>query len=198
MGNINETNLTSEDFQHAVEELGTYIDVTVDDLMEIYQTAHKHAEIRQAEQVLVKDVMTVNVTSITADTSLRDAASILLEKRISGLPIVDNKNKLVGIVTEADFLTAMGIPSHHPAHNLWQTLESMFRYLPSSVEPPKTVNEIMQTNVISIGEDETLHKAIDTMKHHYVKRLIVTDIENCVIGILTRSNLIKVLLEKIL
>lgn len=191
-------NLTAEDFQHALQELGTFIDVTVDDLLQINQMAHKHAELRQTEQTLIRDIMTTDVTCATLDTPLRDAARTLLELRISGLPVLDENKKLVGVVTEADFLGAMGIPSHHPAHSLWQTLETMFRHKTESVMMPETVGDIMHPNVVTISEDKTLHEAIDTMKKHHIKRLIVTDAGNRVVGMLTRSNLIQVLLKNIL
>ena len=198
MSSQDKANLTAEDFQQAIQEMGTYIDVTVDDLMQIYQAAHKNAELRLAEQVLVRDVMTAEVSCVTADTPLRDAARQLLELRISGLPVVDANNKLVGVVTEADFLTAMGIPCHHPAHSVWQTLETMFHHTPDTSQIPEKVSDIMHTDVISIGEDNSLHDAIDSMKRHHVKRLVVSNPDNAVVGILTRSNLIQVLLKNIL
>ena len=198
MSSKDKMNLTAEDYQHALQELGTFVDVTVDDLMQINQMAEKHAELRLAEQVLVADVMTTDVACVSADTDLREAARKMLELRISGLPVVDDNNRLVGVITEADFLCAMGIPCHHPAHSLWQTLETMFRYTPETATLPTTVGEIMKTEVITISQDNTLYEAIDTMKKYHIKRLVVTDTDNSVVGMLTRSNLIQVLFKNIL
>lgn len=197
MSNKDRIDLTAADFRHAMEDLGSFIDVTVDDLMQINQLANKHAERRLAEQTLVRDIMSRDVTCVSANTSLREAAKMLLELRISGLPVVDDRQRLIGVVTEADFLSAMGIPCHHPAHSLWQTLESLFRHSPDTSALPDTVSGIMQTEVITIGEEETLHQAIDEMKKYHIKRLIVADANRKVVGILTRSNLIQVLLKNI-
>ena len=192
------TELRHEDFKNAMAEMDSYIDITLEDLMQINRMALKHAQLREAEKLMVRDFMTTDVATVSIDTSLREAARILLDLRISGLPVVDKDSKLVGIVTEADFLSALGIPSHHPAHSLWQTLESMFRYQPRPVSTPVRVAEIMAQQVITITNDKTLHDVIDTMKRHHIKRLVVTNEQQQVEGIITRSNLVKVLLQQIL
>lgn len=190
--------LRREDFQNALEDLDSYIDVSLEDLMQINHIAQKHAQLRQAEQLMVRDIMTTDVATVTPDASLRDAARILLELRISGLPVIDEQNKLIGIVTEADFLSAMGIPCHHPAHSLWQTLESMFKHQANSASTSGKVADIMTHSVITIRDDQTLHEAIDIMKKHHVKRVVVTNKEQHAQGIITRSNLVEVLLRQIL
>lgn len=187
-----------EDFENALKELNTYVDVTLDDLMEISQMAQKYAEFRQTEQLYVRDIMSTDVATVTPDTPLRDAARLLLELRISGLPVVDEENMLIGIVTEADFLSAMGVPCHHPAHNLWQTLDAMFRHKASPVNMPEKVADIMTQQIITIHDDDNLHDVIDTMKQNHIKRIVVTNEQQQIQGIITRSNLVKVLLEKML
>jgi CBS domain-containing membrane protein len=198
MNKTNRPELHPEDFKNALKELDSYIDITLEDLMQINQMAEKHAQLRHAEQLKVRDIMTSDVTTVHPDTPLRDAARILLELRISGLPVTDEHNKLVGIVTEADFLCALGIPCHHPAHNLWQSLESMFRHHPASDGTPSTVADIMVQQIITLHEDNTLHDVIDSMKRHHIKRVVITDQQQHVQGIITRSNLIRVILQQML
>ena len=92
----------------------------------------------------------------------------------------------------------MGIPCHHPANGLWQTLESMFKHHPNQGNMPATVAEIMAHQVITITDTKTLHDAIDIMKKHHIKRVVVTNEQQQIQGIITRSNLVKVLLQQIL
>lgn len=198
MSEHTKTELQRDDFQNALRDLDSYIDVTLEDLMQINRSAQKYAQLRHAEQLQVRDIMTTDVTTVKANTSLRDAARILLNLRISGLPVVDEQRKPIGIVTEADFLSAMGIPIHHPTHSVWQTLESMFKHHPLSAAIPDTVADIMEPQVITIGDNKTLHDAIDTLKKHDIKRLVVTNQQQQVQGIITRSNLVRVLLRQIL
>lgn len=192
------SDLKAEDFQNALKVLDAYVDVTPEDLIQLDRIARKQARLRQAEQSLVRDVMTSEVVTVKPDMSLSDAARILLELRISGLPVVDENKKLVGIVTEADFLCAMGIPCHHPAHSLWQMLDVMFRHHPDPGNTPTSVADIMTSRVITISENKSLHDAIDTMKKNHIKRIVITNEAQEVHGIITRSNLIQVLLQKIL
>ena len=198
MNDNEQSNVQREDFQHALEKLGTYVDVTLDDLLRIQQIASDHAKFRQTEKIFVRDIMTNSVITVRPSTSLKAAASLLLENGISGLPVVNDENKLVGIVTEADFLTAIGIPCHHPTHNLWHTLENMFTHKPQVSAHGAVVKDIMATAVIVIQADETLHDVIGVMKQHHIKRIVVVDADNHVEGIITRSNLVSLLLRKIL
>lgn len=195
---MNKPELQTQDFKHALQEIDSYIDVTLEDLMQIHQLAEKHAQLRQAEQLKVRDLMTSKVVTVRPDTALREAARMLLDLRISGLPVTDTDNRLLGIVTEADFLCAMGIPCHHPSHNLWQTLETMFRHNPVQRDKPDKVADIMVHQTITLQADNTLHDVIETMKRHHIKRVIVTDEQQQVEGIVTRSNLVQVVLQQIL
>jgi len=190
--------LQREDFQNALKDLDTYIDVTMDDLMQIHHMANEHARLRQTEQIVVSDLMSRDVATVNPDTPVKEAAQVLLDRRISGLPVVDKNKELVGIVTEADFLTAIGIPCHHPTHSLWHTLEAMFKQPAQSGTSSATVGSIMVKDIITIGEDKTLHEVIEAMKQHHIKRLVVTNEQQQVKGIITRSNLVRVLLQKIL
>lgn len=190
--------LRREDFQNALKDMDTYIDVTVEDLLMIAKTAQKHAQLREAETLSVNEIMTAGVKTVQPDTTVKDAARLLLDQKISGLPVISSENKLVGVVTEADFLLAMGIPCHHPAHSVWHTLESMFNAAPTNNISPKLVADIMSTQTVTVGLDQTLHDVIDSMKRNHVKRVIVVDSEKYVVGIITRSNLVRVLLQQIL
>jgi len=190
--------LRREDFQQALKEFDTYIDITLEDLMQIDRMANKHARLRETEGLTVREIMTTEMITVTPDTPLSDAARILVEQRISGLPVTGDDGKLVGVVTEADFLCAMGIPCHHPTHSVWQTLENMFRHPPRTTDMPSKVGDIMVAQVVSINENKTLHDVIEQMKKHHIKRIIVTDDQDRVSGIITRSNLVQVLLQQML
>lgn len=190
--------LHREDFQKALRDFDTYIDITLEDLMQLDKMAQKHARLRETEGLPLREIMTTEVITVTPETPLSDAARILVEQRISGLPVTDDDGKLSGVVTEADFLCAMGIPCHHPTHNVWQTLENMFRHPSRTTDMPSKVGDIMIQQVVSINENQTLHDVIEQMKKHHIKRVIVTGDQGQVSGIVTRSNLVQVLLQQIL
>jgi CBS-domain-containing membrane protein len=179
--------------------MNTFIDVTVEDLMELNSTAAKYAKLRATEQLSVDAVMSTDIITVRPEQTLAEAAHLLVEHRISGLPVVDGDNKLAGIVTEADFLRSIGVPSHHPAQTFWQSLESLFNHHHHQVllEPAGKVAELMESNVISVRQGATLHEAIERMKRHKIKRVIVCDHNRYVKGIITRSNLVRLFFDKL-
>src|SRR6185503_9409864 len=59
-------------------------------------------------------IMTRKVTTVTADTSIRDAANLMLQQRISGLPVVDETGRLIGVVSEGDFVRRSEIGTQRP------------------------------------------------------------------------------------
>jgi CBS domain-containing protein len=70
--------------------------------------------------------MTSPAKAIPEGLPLPQAARILSKHKISTLPVVDADEKLVGIITEGDFLETIGIRVHHPSHTFPQTIESLF------------------------------------------------------------------------
>ncbi|MCW8935568.1 MAG: CBS domain-containing protein [Gammaproteobacteria bacterium] len=187
--------LEANDFLMALQEMGTYVDVSVDDLMAIHLKAEKYARIRKKEGRQVESLMTQPVITVHTDTTLSDAAHLMVSSKISGLPVVDDNDKLVGIITEADFLRALGVPSHHTSHSVWQTLENMFHKSVKIREPVGVVADLMVANVVTITPQHTLQQVLGVMKQNQIKRVIVCDEEKHVVGMITRSDLVKMFFD---
>ena len=187
--------LRREDVAKALREMGTYLDVSVDDLLQVQTLAMKHARMRKAKDRQVTSLMTTPVITVPPDCSLSEAAHLLVTHGISGLPVVDESNRLLGIITEADFLRALGVPAHHPGHHLWQTLENMFHPTVQVYKTEGVVSELMVRDVITLSDQATLDEALELMKQHRIKRLLVLDETRRVLGILTRSNLVRIFFD---
>lgn len=187
--------LQANDFVRALQEMGTYIDVSVDDLMALHIKAEKYARMRKREGRLVEDLMTQPVKTVYPDCTLSEAAHLLVSSKISGLPVVDHDSKLVGIITEADFLRGLGVPSHQPSHSVWQTLENMFHQSVEILEPAGVVADLMMTDVVTITPQHSLQQVLDVMKQHQIKRVIVYDEAEHVVGMLTRSDLVRLFFD---
>jgi CBS domain-containing membrane protein len=187
------------DFQQALQSMDTYIDITVDDLMALTQRAEQFAGRRAAEALGVSRVMSQPVRTVHPQTPLADAAHLMVSERISGLPVVDDAGHLVGIITEADFLRALGVPAHQPHHTLWQNLESLFSHLARHGEleaPDAPVTEHMVKTVICVKPEQDLHDVIEVMKRNNVKRVVVCDNEQRVLGMVTRSDLVRIFFDR--
>lgn len=179
----------------AMDELGTQVDASAHDLMQLQRSAEKHARIRGMESLLVEQLMTCPVTTVRPDCSLSDAAHMMVSRRISGMPVLDDQSRLLGVITEADFLRALGISSHYPSHSLWHTLEHMFSHPVPVRRQEGQVSDLMMTDVITISPGYTVQQTLQVMKQHRIKRLLVCDDVRHVLGIVTRSDLVRVFFD---
>ncbi len=143
----------------------------------------------------VADVMSRNPVVVQRETSLTEAIKILAERRISGLPVVDDNGKLIGIISETDLMwQETGVTP--PAYIMF--LDSVI-YLqnPATYERDlhkalgQTVGEVMSKDPITIAPDKSLRDAAKLMHDKNIHRLPILDSEGQVIGILTRGDIIR-------
>lgn len=145
--------------------------------------------------VQVKDVMTRNVISVEADEPILKAARLMLQNRISGLPVIDATGMLVGVVTEGDFLRRgeIGTQRHRPK---WlEFVVGPGRMAAEYVRASgRKVSEIMTPDPLSVTEDDSLETVVEQMERHRVKRLPVIRAGQMV-GIVSRANLMHALVS---
>lgn len=143
----------------------------------------------------VGDIMTQDVISVGPQTTVADAASLMLKERISGLPVIDAAHELRGIVTEGDFLrrTEIGTEKKRPH---WMEIivgpSTLAReYVHSHA---RLVEDVMTHDVAVATEDMSLDQAVNLMERRGVKRLPVVRAGR-VVGIIARANLLHALVS---
>src|SRR4030067_1527824 len=105
MGTVKELcNISDEDLRDALKEMETYVDVTEEDLKKIYSIALRHAKERLKRKIAVRDVMRKKVVTVKRESNIHEVSVLFSENRISGLPVVDEENHVIGVVSEADIL----------------------------------------------------------------------------------------------
>lgn len=143
----------------------------------------------------VADAMTPLPVVVKPQTPLNEAIKILAERRVSGLPVVDDDDRLVGIISDTDLMwQEAGVTP--PAYIMF--LDSVI-YLqnPATYERElhkalgQTVGEVMSKDPIAIAADKPLKEAAQLMHDRDVRRLPVVDANNLVIGILTRGDIVR-------
>lgn len=140
----------------------------------------------RAHQIMTKPVITVS-----PDTTILEAANIMLKHHISGLPVVDAASKLVGIVSEGDFLRRSEIGTQR-RRGRWLR----FIFGPTSTardfvcEHGRKVSEVMTPEPFTVPEEMPLPDVVDLMETKGIKRLPVMRGERLV-GIVTRANLLQ-------
>lgn len=140
-----------------------------------------------------RDVMTQPVISVSADTPVQVAIRQMLQKKISGLPVVDGEGNLVGMVTEGDFLRrAESGTEHHRSR--WLD----FLMGPGALADQYTkahgrkVGEVMTKEIRSVDEDARLEDIVALMERYHVKRVPVMR-DKKPVGLVTRANLLRAL-----
>ncbi|HEY7792913.1 MAG TPA: CBS domain-containing protein [Gaiellaceae bacterium] len=136
----------------------------------------------------VKDVMTTDVVTLKPDSSLKDAARTLVERGISGLPVCDEKGRVVGVLSEADLLYKEAGPPR-PYRLLERLTEP--RTLDAYVKPDAmSVREAMTRPAVTIGSNRPLAEAARLLVAKRLKRLPVVD-DGALVGIVTRADLVR-------
>jgi CBS domain-containing protein len=136
-------------------------------------------------------IMTRSVISVTPDTTIVEAANMMLQRHLSGLPVVDETGKLVGIVSEGDFIRRSEIGTQRK-HGRWlKFILGPGRSASDFVhEHGRKVSEVMTTSPVTINEDTALAEIADMMEQNNIKRLPVVRGDK-VVGIVTRANLLQ-------
>ena len=137
------------------------------------------------------DVMTTKVITVTPESSVGDAAKLMLQYRISGLPVVDQKGVLVGMVTEGDFLRRGETGTQRRRPRWLEFILGPGRLSSEYVQAyGRKIADVMTSNPVSITEDVSLENVVDTLDRHRVKRLPVMR-DGKLVGIVSRANLVQ-------
>jgi CBS domain-containing protein len=136
-------------------------------------------------------IMTRKVITVVPDANIVDAANAMLLNHISGLPVVDDAGKLVGIVSQGDFIRRAEIGTQRKRGRWLKFLVGPGGAASDFVhERGRKVGEIMTTEPCTVTENATLEDVVELMQRNNVKRLPVMRGDQLV-GIVTRTNLLR-------
>lgn len=122
----------------------------------------------------IKDIMITDVVTVKKDTPIQEVLEILVRKNITGLPVVDDGHKLLGIVTEKDILRLLGDPRRDPGRT----------------------EDYMSTEVVSFDVNDDLIAVCECLVHGRFRRVPITS-RGRLAGIISRRDIIKYILEPI-
>ncbi len=185
--------ISEEDLQAARAELKAYVDVTDEDLMRIYVLAVRHARVRHSTMVLVQNVMTEKVISVMPDMSIHEAAKLLSANKITGLPVVDENNRVIGVISTADIY----VPEGTKKENSFRKILRSLREKHGSTNGNGRVGAAMSAPPITTGPDADVKEVAAVLDLHRIKRLPVIDPEGKLIGIISRGDIVKAMGKKI-
>ncbi|MGB0757309.1 MAG: CBS domain-containing protein [Patescibacteria group bacterium] len=147
--------------------------------------------------MLVKQIMTKTVITAKPDDRIKDIASLLYRRNLSGVPIIDDSNKVIGIVTEFDFINP-DLEVHIPTYvDFLDSLEvdDTTNEMDEAVDRLKeaTIDQIMTRDVKTVLETTDVKEVVKMITTYRINPIPVVDNQNTLIGIVSRADLIKIL-----
>ncbi len=182
-------NISEGDILEAMSDIQGYLDISPGDFKEIFQFAYRHAVTRIMDSRKAADIMTKEVHCLESAMDLRQAATFLADKKISGAPVVDAEGKVVGVVSEKDFLAKMGVGK---AASFMQIIAHCLnnKGCVATLLRNHSIGEIMTAPAITAGHDMTIGTISALFIDKRINRLPIVGGDGRPIGIVTRTDLV--------
>jgi len=187
--------ISDQDIFDAMKEIPGYLDITPGDFKDLYSLVYRHTLQRIAESVKSVDIMTKDVMTVSSDTHVEEAAGLMAEKGVAGVPVVDSDNHVVGVLSEKDFLSRMG------SGNTKSFMDVVARCLQKKgcaamAIREKFVADIMTSPAITVGEDMNSMQISALLREKRINRVPVLDKQGCLVGIISREDIVHTPLVK--
>ncbi len=145
----------------------------------------------------VRDVMTTNVVTVGPEMEVGQIARLLVEKHISGVPVVDESGRCIGIVSEGDLVRRIGEEEDEdaPRTSWWLELlaspeERARHYVRTHGRKAK---DVMTPDPVTVRPEDSIGKVARILEEHRIKRAPVVDDQGRVVGIVSRADLLRAL-----
>jgi CBS domain-containing membrane protein len=182
---------TSADLDAALARYNQVVDISRADLEALLEDAEMAAYQRKLGAVRCGDVMSREPVSVQFGASLQEAWTLMRERRIKALPVVDRAQRICGIVTTADFMRIAGTDGHEGLQaRLKQVLRASGK---THSDKPEVVGQIMTRSVRVASEDRLLSDLVPVFAedgHHHIP---IIDAEQRLAGMITQTDLVRAL-----
>ncbi len=178
---------TSADLDAALSHYNQVLDVSRDDLEGLLHLAGKAAFQRTLGELRCRQIMSAPVHVVVADTPLKDAWALMRKQAIKALPVVDEQQAVIGIVTMADFMRLANLEVHE---GMGQRLRTLILGRPKR---PEQVQGLMSAPVLQVLAEQHVMDLVPLFSdagHHHIP---VVNEEQQLVGIITQSDLVKTL-----
>jgi CBS domain-containing membrane protein len=186
--------LTHADLEQAVRALDTFVDIQENELVRLYNLAVDHAFDRHIG-LSCGDIMSRDIVTVEFGTELEEAWTLLRAHKIKALPVVDSFQRLIGILTVADYLRQMDDTT---AAGLAVRLQGLLRRTPGeSSEKAEVVGQIMTAKVDAARLDTPISELVLNLSDKGMHHIPVLDDTRKVVGMVTQSDVIAALYKRI-
>lgn len=182
--------ISESDVIAAMKTIQGYIDISPGDFREVFQVAYSHALQRIKDSIKARDIMTRPAHCVSLDMDLMQAATFLADKRFSGAPVIDSAGRIVGVLSEKDFLARMGLGKPTSFMEIVALCLNNKGCMATSLRNHH-VHEIMTSPAITAGPEMTMGTISALFIAKQINRLPIVDPEGRPVGIVTRTDLVQ-------
>lgn len=182
--------LSEADIYAAMERIPGYLDITPGDFQDLYKLAFQLAWERLYRATVARDLMTTDVAAVRQDTPLAEVATLMAARSVSGVPVLDDQGRVVGVISEQDFLKSMEVPEPRSFMRLVAQCLASRKCLAMPVKQ-KRAGDLMTAPAVCIGEETPLGDIIRLFATRKINRAPVTDPEGRLLGLVSRADLLK-------
>jgi len=183
--------ITHDDLHEALKNFDAYLDVSEEDLGQIYKIAGMHAYRRKMGEILCADIMTRDLVTAEYGTELEDAWAQLRYHKIKAIPVVDRARRVIGIITLVDFLKRADLKTYATFQE--KLVKFIRRSAGMTSDKPEVVGQIMAAPVHTARADAHIVELVPLLSEKGLHHIPIVDAENRLVGMVTQSDLIAAL-----
>jgi CBS domain-containing membrane protein len=182
--------IKDEDILEAMRAIPGYLDITPGDFKEVYRLAFQHALERLSRAVTAAEIMTTDVVTVAPDTPVAEVAAAMGKRGVSGVPVVDAGQQVVGVISEKDFLTRMGVQD---AKNFMSLVAGCLMTEGCVTLPIKyaLAKDIMTTPAVTVAPNTPVRDIAALLTQKSINRVAVTDPAGRLLGLVSRGDIVK-------
>ncbi len=182
--------ISDRDIYEAMKEIPGYLDITPGDFKEVYLKAFNHAVRRLTRAIPVSTIMTKDVARAAPDTLIGEVADLMARRKISGLPVVDEDDKVVGVISNRDFLAALG---GDKSGTFMQIISDCLKGIGClAVEARnRRAEELMTSPPVTAPPETPVMEAAHIMAVRGINRIPIVDENGRLLGIVSRADIVQ-------
>jgi CBS domain-containing membrane protein len=184
--------LSGEDLRSAVSSLEEFVDVSEEQLTRLYKATVVQMRKRQLGEIRCEQIMSRDVVSVYEHTPLLQAWGELQNRSIKALPVVDQQNRLVGIITQTD-LAKVFMEKLSQSSNTESVEQKLYQLQQTQQSQQTPVGLLMTTPVTAVNADSHIVDALPLFVERKIHHLPVVERNRVVVGMLTRTDLLALL-----
>ena len=179
------------DLRNALKQMDTFLDVTEEDLGQIYKMAGMQAYRRKMGEITCADIMSRDLVTAEYGTELEEAWAQLRYHKIKAIPVVDKARRVIGIVTLVDFLKRANLKTYETFED--KLVKFIKRTPGMDAQKPEVVGQIMATPVYSAKETMHIVELVPLLSERGLHHIPIVNEERRLVGMVTQSDLIAAL-----